>query len=126
MGDSPMIVNLGFYKRKPGTTWEQFSDYWQNYHGPMVRDDPTFANLAHRYVQHHLRPREGFPRLEFDGFSEIWYENIESANMVRTMPGRPRIVGDEANFLDMGSTRAYMLDLQVIQIGSVPVIGKPS
>src|SRR4051794_22365407 len=78
---SVMIILLGFYKRRPDLTWEQFSDHWRNVHGPLLRDTPEASRYIKRYVQHHIRPRSpslaGVGSLDFDGFSEAWFESAE-------------------------------------------------
>ena len=84
------------------------------------------SEIVRRYVQHHIRPHDGLRPLDFDGISEVWYDNIESANSVRDLPGVDHLREDEARFLDMTATRAVMLDHQVIQIGSsIRIDGRP-
>jgi hypothetical protein len=44
-----VTILLGFYKRKPGTTHEQFENHWRNVHGPMIRDLPGIEKYLLRY-----------------------------------------------------------------------------
>lgn len=117
-----MIVVLGYYRRKPGISHEQFSAHWRDIHGPLVRNHPDVKRLMRRYVQHHLSPSD-FPNvveLPFDGFSEFWYECREDREELITSRGfLEDIVPDEANFLDLSETRTSMFDLQVVQIDAL-------
>jgi hypothetical protein len=118
-----MIKVLSFYKRKPGMSFEDYSDYWRNIHGPLIVNTPAIARYMRRYVQHHLRPRPGLADsgvLEFDGISENWIDSSEAGLEMRTLPEwRDIILPDEEHFLDMKAQRVLMLDHQVVQIGAV-------
>ena len=119
-----MIVVLGFYKRKPGLTYEQFSRHWREVHGPLVRNTPDIAKYIRRYVQHHLVPNEIFPGLkplEFDGFSEVWFDSVEDHKKMRAEPvHRQVMIPDEHLFLDMEMTKITVLDNQTYQIAGAP------
>jgi EthD domain len=54
-----MLITLGFYKRKPGLTREQFSKHWREVHGPLIANDPILSKYLKRYVQHHCVPSSG-------------------------------------------------------------------
>ncbi|WP_409019401.1 EthD domain-containing protein [Brevundimonas vesicularis] len=115
-----MLVVLGFYKRKPGTTHEEFSNYWREVHGPLIRNHPDAMRYMKRYVQHHLDTSDmGVTTpLEFDGFFEVWYESREDRGAPRASRGfLEDIVPDEELFLDLSKTRTAMFDSQVVQIG---------
>ncbi|WP_340314923.1 EthD domain-containing protein [Rhizorhabdus argentea] len=122
-----MIILLGFYKRRPDLTWEQFSDHWRNVHGPLLRDTPQASRYIKRYVQHHLRPRNppipGAQSLEFDGFSEAWFESAEAREeMHRQTIFKDVMHPDELKFLDPAATRVSMVDVQYVQIaGQLPL-----
>jgi uncharacterized protein (TIGR02118 family) len=117
-----MIILLGFYKRRPDLSWEQFSDHWRNVHGPLMRDTPESARYIRRYVQHHIRPNTLSPNiahLEFDGFSEAWFDSVEAREEMHRQSIFAEIMyPDEAKFLDMTATRYSMLDVQHTIIGA--------
>lgn len=116
-----MLIIMGFYHRRPDLTWEQFSDHWKNVHGPLLRNSPQTKKYIRRYVQHHIRPNtawDGVAPLDYDGFSEVWYDSIEARKEMQADPfWQETMVADEALFLDMSKTRISMFDNPVIQVG---------
>ncbi|MFH1012117.1 MAG: EthD domain-containing protein [bacterium] len=116
-----MIITLGFIKRKPGLTHEEFSRHWRDVHGPLLRDTPEFARHLKRYVQHHIYPNHEFPELaplEFDGFFESWFDSADARRQLLAEPLFKKLVlPDEAKFLDLSVRRTSMLDIQATQIG---------
>lgn len=116
-----MLITLGFYKRKPGLTREEFSRHWREVHGPLIANDPILSKYIKRYVQHHCVPSSGWPNvgdLEYDGFSESWFESLEARKEMHALPYfQKEMIEDEHKFLDMEATRILMFDHQVVQIG---------
>jgi len=116
-----MLVTLGFYKRKPGLTRDQFSRHWREVHGPLIANNPMLSKYIMRYVQHHCVPSTGLAgvgELDYDGFSESWFRSLESRKEMYALPHfQSEIVGDEKKFIDMAATRVVMFDNQVVQIG---------
>lgn len=117
-----MLILLGFYKRKPGLTLEEFQRHWAEVHGPLVAQTPNVEKYLKRYVQHHIRRATGFPgvgTLDYDGFSEAWFVSEEARKEMHDQPYQKEIMTpDEAEFLDMDATRLLMMDRQVVQIGT--------
>lgn len=117
-----MLITLGFYKRKPGLTLEQFQKHWREIHGPLIAENPEFSKYFIRYVQHHCVPSSGWPSpvgdLDYDGFSESWFPSLEARMELHALPSfREQLIPDEEMFLDMKATRILMFDSQVVQIG---------
>lgn len=116
-----MIVLLGFYKRRPGTSWEEFSDHWRDVHGPLLRETPESKAVIRRYVQHHIRPNPDAAPDEapdYDGFSESWYRSMDDRRALWTSETFKKvIIPDERSFLDMDATRLLALDKPNVVIG---------
>jgi uncharacterized protein (TIGR02118 family) len=116
-----MLITLGFYKRRPGLTREQFSRHWREVHGPLIVSNPILSKYLRRYVQHHCVPSSGWPNvgdLEYDGFSESWFDSLEARKEMHALPYfQSEMIADEHKFLDMNATRILMFDNQVVQIG---------
>ena len=49
-----MLITLGFYKRKPGLSVEEFRHIWSVEYGPLYRTRPEITKYLRRYVQHRL------------------------------------------------------------------------
>ncbi|MBP0590467.1 EthD domain-containing protein [Paraburkholderia sp. LEh10] len=115
-----MWVSVSFYKRKPGTSHEEFSRHWREIHGPLIAKNPKIARHIKRYVQHHLQPNASVPgvqELEFDGFSEVWFESMEDRQAMFAEPDfQNLVIPDEHNFIDMSITRTSMSDTPVVQV----------
>lgn len=115
-----MLITLGFYRRKPGLTCEQFLHHWQHVHGPLFLSIPSLSRYIRRYIQHHVAPNTFFPGvtpLDFDGFSESWFDDAEARRQFLSQPEmQQRIVPDEHNFIDMSATRVQVFDSQLVMI----------
>src|SRR5690242_2042104 len=96
-----MIVRMGLLTRKPDLTTEEFRRHWRDRHGPMAAKLPGLR----RYHQNHVVDRE--PRgidyvrgtHDFDGFSELWFDDVPSMSAAfATEPGQ-QLGEDEAKFI---------------------------
>jgi uncharacterized protein (TIGR02118 family) len=115
-----MLIVLGFYKRKAGLSYEAFSSHWKNVHGPLFLGTPNLVRYFRRYVQHHLTPNTvipGYQPLDFDGFSESWFDDLDSRREFLRQPELNELIKpDERKFIDTDATRIQMFDTQVVQL----------
>jgi len=93
--------------RKAGTTHEEFSVYWREKHGPLVKSVTEFSRHVRKYVQCHLKdtPVPFGIAGPYDGVAELWFDSVESiaANGVRPeaqAAGR-LLLEDERKFIDL-------------------------
>lgn len=120
------IIILGFYKRKPGLTHEEFSRHWSQIHGPLIRSLPDIDKYLIRYVQHHLVPKDtgssDTPSPEngdleiYDGFSEAWWVDEKAQEQLYVTDMFKEVQKDEEEFLDMNATRWITRDSQKVII----------
>ena len=111
------MIKLTFcLRRKPGLTWEEFSNYWRDVHAPLVKQRGEILNIR-RYVQvRTLQSRDTMARMQarnggspepFDGIAELWYDQL-GGNSDRSLEeaaasakaGR-ELLEDERNFIDL-------------------------
>jgi uncharacterized protein (TIGR02118 family) len=79
-----MIKVIWIFARKPGLSVEEFSDHWFEVHGKQLG-----AKLPgmRRYVQNHPFPEAYAKRpMTHDGFSEAWWDDLQSLEKARSSP----------------------------------------
>ncbi|WP_313802494.1 EthD domain-containing protein [Sphingobium sp.] len=109
-----MICVLGFYKRKPGLTHEEFCSHWKNVHAKLAMETPEIAKYIRKYVQHRLHPTDVFPGVEsagYDGMSEVWVDTIDDFRAMAMEPKFQELMApDEEKFIDLAAKRIMMVD----------------
>jgi uncharacterized protein (TIGR02118 family) len=84
---SGMVKAIWIARRKPGLSDEEFFSHWYDVHGALWSKVPG----VRRYVQNHALPeaRDGRnPTLTHDGWSEMWFDDLESMRQVMAAPER--------------------------------------
>jgi uncharacterized protein (TIGR02118 family) len=105
-----MIKMMLLLTRKPGMSFDEFRDYYENNHVPLACsfDTPLVRYRRNYVVGETLGP------CAYDCITEVWYdldgkwsdhrEQIVSAEMAKI------IAADEANFLDRSATRIVVTE----------------
>lgn len=102
---------LIFIKRKPGTTLEQFRDYYEGRHVPLCM---KYMAGPTSYVRRFVSPADGQAEPEFDVVTELVFPNTAvrdgtlAAMAADAMP--EDVVEDEEQFMDRTKTRFYAFD----------------
>jgi uncharacterized protein (TIGR02118 family) len=111
-----MFKAIALLTRKPGLSREEFIDYYENNHAPLITE--TFPQI--------IEYRRNFPDLTqvlrtaetpdptFDVITEMWFHDKDGyADMLATH-ARPevgnRIRADEANFIDQTKIIQFVVD----------------
>lgn len=117
-----MIITLGFYKRKPGLSAEEFWRIWSTEYGPLYANNPDLTKYLRRYTQHQLRaPGDAAQFVGFDGFSEAWFERLEDRDAMHQLPYYQNVLKPLAErFLDLENSKFAAYDTQVYQVGGAP------
>lgn len=115
-----MIKFVMCIRRHPGTTREQFQDYWLNKHGPFYMKNAEIMK-AKKYVQSHtidtplnegLRDSRGMLP-EYDGVAEVWFESEEELMAAMSSPEGQKLsaalLEDERNFIDHSKSSAFIV-----------------
>lgn len=98
-------------RRKPGMTWEEFSDYWRNTHAPLVKARAEVLGIK-RYQQvrtvqdaglhGRLQQRNDGSPEPYDGIAELWYDPAErTARGAEASRAAQKLLDDERNFIDL-------------------------
>jgi hypothetical protein len=105
---------FAYLTRREGSTREEFIDYYENHHVPLVL---SLAPMPRVYKRNYLRQGDAAslesPAIGFDVVTEMaWDDRAGMENWVAAL-GVPAIAEDEARFLDRSKTRAYVIDERV-------------
>ncbi len=115
-----MIKLIMCLRRREGMSRDDFTDYWQNSHGPFFMENASVMR-ARRYVQSQtldsplnagMRESRGLAE-EFDGVAEVWFESEEDLMAAMGSAGMaelgPKLVADENNFIDHSRSCAFIV-----------------
>jgi EthD domain len=102
-----MFKQVVFLKRRPGMTFQEFKDYYENEHSKLhkkVGDGKPFMPTAQRYVRRYITPEKNPMTGEvietgYDCIMEIWWnsrEDFERSQAIISDPARlPFTMEDE-------------------------------
>jgi uncharacterized protein (TIGR02118 family) len=99
-------MNL-FIVKRADLTQEQFSEYWEKKHWPIVASIPEVKQFTKRYVQQHNigQVPPGITAAPYDGIAEAWFDTIEDVyKVVGTDAWRDIVQKDDLEFLDPSKT----------------------
>jgi uncharacterized protein (TIGR02118 family) len=115
-----MYKVFAYLTRRPGTTREEFIDYYENHHVPLVL---SLASTPRVYKRNYvIRGDAGGPGSpagdgDFDVVTEIVWDDRAGFEEWMALQSVPAIAEDEAKFLDRSKTRAHVIDERVSAIG---------
>lgn len=115
-----MIKAVGFFKRKPALSVEEFQDHWR------VRHAEVFVRLPglRRYVQSHAL-LSGYGRREpiYDGVAELWFDEPESFRAATRSKEYEAVVADRARFMDLETFGLVLTEEHLVKEGPLPPDG---
>jgi uncharacterized protein (TIGR02118 family) len=100
-------------RRKEGMSREDFLHYWQNVHGPLIRDTPSLADRLLRYEQHPSHPKD---RSGFDGVAVQEFAGWDDFLAMLEGPAGDAMSADEANFIDRKDIVVVFTDDPVVMV----------
>jgi uncharacterized protein (TIGR02118 family) len=92
-----MAKGIGFVKRKPGMSVEDFQKHWRENHAPLAAQFPRLR----RYEQCHTRLAAYADGREpkWDGISIIWFDDSKALRAAQQSAEFERARADDANFV---------------------------
>jgi uncharacterized protein (TIGR02118 family) len=94
-----IIKAMAMIKRKPGTTHEEFREYYEHNHAPLGQKHFGFA----RYVRNYPVRQPGLPDPLYDVITEFWFTDraaYDAAMAFNASPAAQIFREDEARFMD--------------------------
>lgn len=109
-----MITLIIFDRRRKGTTHEDYVRHHEEHHARLFTSQPEVRQHVRRYVQKHptgeAPPGGPDHGAEFDGVTEISFDDIDGLNAVFGSDNyRNNVVPDEERFLDRENVRMLVV-----------------
>ncbi|MCJ2188438.1 EthD domain-containing protein [Novosphingobium beihaiensis] len=110
-----MIKAIALGKRKPGTSFEAFVEYYKTRHSKLGEKVMKRAG-ASRYIRHYVVPavsglHEEAAESDFDVVTEFWFPDMASFQECFAIAGgemRDEFAEDEARFADRSAIRLFL------------------
>lgn len=109
-----MIKVFTLIKRRNGLSYEEFAKYWEEQHGPLMKQ---VLPGVKRYSQNHLVRLPGSGEPQYDGIAEMWFDDLESWHKTRKAylgDKRKLIEDDENKFIDKSKMLFFVVEEKVI------------
>jgi uncharacterized protein (TIGR02118 family) len=104
---TPQGVKLVFmFHRRPGMDFGDFSRYWRDQHAPIGAALPG----VRKYVQNHAAAALDGSLPPCDGFSELWFDDVESLQRALTSPEAQAALLDSVNFIDVERIQTFVVE----------------
>ena len=84
---------LGILRKKEGISHEEFIDHWLNKHAALCARLPGLRRYSVNLVD-----RKRFPKFDYDGFSELWFDSEEALIAAFNSPEGKTLLADLPNF----------------------------
>ena len=107
-----MVKLVYCLRRKPGMSWEEFSQYWRETHAPLVAERAEVLGIK-RYVQVRtvdnpaihaaMQARNDGSPEPFDGVAELWFDDsaLTGPQSPEAAKAGQELLDDERNFIDL-------------------------
>jgi len=106
-----MIKVFGYLKRKPGLSPQEFADYYEHHHVPLVLSKAFVPTV---YKRNYIQRGDAFNmeghEISFDCMTELVFADRDDLSAWMVSLGVDEIARDEENFIDRAATRAYVVD----------------
>jgi uncharacterized protein (TIGR02118 family) len=106
-----MIKLFGYLKRKPGLSPQEFADYYEHNHVPLVLSK---AFMPMVYKRNYIQRGDAFniegTEISFDCMTELVFADRHDLSSWMASLDVDEIARDEENFIDRAATRAYVVD----------------
>ena len=96
-----MIKAFVLVYRRPDLSWDAFSRYFREVHGPLARQLP---GLRH-YAQHHIRDAFFGGEPPCDAISEFWFDDVDALRAAFASEAGAAALADNANVVDEARTK---------------------
>jgi uncharacterized protein (TIGR02118 family) len=100
-----MIKLVYCFAKKADLSFEEFSRYWHDIHGPIGARIPDVRHFVQSVA---VRDARDARAPSFDGMTELWFDDVEAVLQARSSAEWSASTADERHFIDPNRT-AYFL-----------------
>jgi len=101
-----MFKAMFFLYRRPDMSVEEFRNYSDDTHVPLVSQVPALR----RYVVNYTAMNPGGASIACDAVAELWFDSLEGFQAAVGSSQGETALGDQANYLDMTRTHALFME----------------
>ena len=101
-----MIKAVFLVHRRPGMGTEEFKRYWRESHAPIGSKLPGLL----KYIQNHSSLSLDGSSPPYDGFVELWFDDMAAFNGAMASPEAETMNADVANFVDLERMQAFFVE----------------
>ena len=112
------VKNVGFLRRNPDLSAEEFKDYWMNVHVPMVRQRLPGLVLYTGSFPLPTKSMPDAPLAKYDCLVEMGFENIDAMHKALASPGflsEDRQVSS-AKLMDVARAESLVVEEYVVDL----------
>jgi uncharacterized protein (TIGR02118 family) len=91
-----MIKRMTLLAKRQDLTKEQFSDYWLNNHGQILKRMPTVGGYVQNLITEDIIAENQF---SFDGVVELWFADLNAQTTAFATDAAKELPFDEPNFI---------------------------
>jgi uncharacterized protein (TIGR02118 family) len=92
--------------RKAGMGDDDFRTYWRDVHGPIARKMPNIR----KYVQNHATASMDGSSPSYDGFAEVWYDDLQAMRESFASSEGEVATADAGKFIDMDRMVSFIVE----------------
>ena len=106
-----MVKLVYCFAKRSDLSFEQFSRYWRDVHGPIGASIPGVRRLVQSVAIHDERDAQS---PSFDGMAELWFDDVEALLRARSSPEWQASTQDEQHFIDQSRTACFLSEERTI------------
>lgn len=93
MATKTYTKRLGILRKKEGMMQGAFEEHWLGTHAPLCAKLPGLRRYSVNLVD-----RRRFPKFDYDGFSELWFDSEDDLKAAFASPEGVTLLADLPNF----------------------------
>lgn len=99
---------IGLLRRRPDLSREQFVAHWVNVHAKLARLMPKVRRYSINVID-----RERHPFLDYDGFSELWFDSRADCEAAFSSPEGVAVLADLKNYVESANP-VFIEEYQIV------------